>query len=87
MRKKCFVGILAMVLSFAAPAWAGGDAILLENGQRLEGDIVFWNDTEFILSVKGELKEIPISGIRQIEFGPKPGVPSRKLIRTAPASG
>lgn len=61
---------LALVCLTSA-AWAGGDTIRLKDGKTYHGDILFTNNTNYVISVDGEAVDVPMSQIRTIEFGPR----------------
>ena len=59
------------LLCLASAAWAGGDTITLRDGKSYHGDILFTNDSDYVVSIDGKPVHIPIADIQKIEFGPR----------------
>ena len=57
------------LLLISSLSWAGGDSIILRDGKELNGDILFCSGTSFIISIDGRTEQVPISDIKQINFG------------------
>ncbi len=70
--KRSAYGIFFTIwmLGTAASVFAE-DTITLNNGKIYKGDILFSNDTDYVISVNGEARWLPIVDIDKIDFGPK----------------
>ncbi len=70
-------GILLAAFFTAAPVFAGGDEIVLNDGGSVKGNIVTQSEAQIYIDVpeKG-LVRIDRSKIREIHFGPVPDQPA-----------
>jgi hypothetical protein len=78
--KSPVFAVLTFLLMTAAPAWAS-DVIQMRDGKTYEGDILFWNEASYVISIDGHAEHVPITDILEIRFNNgsvmQPGTPEK----------